>query len=91
MKDTFLLILLMLEYKNLEDVYLILCYLVKEYIAEYLCEVEARMAYQEYLYVQMNECMLKSTFYRHFNADCKEYYGVSLLISKLQQLNIVIK
>lgn len=85
--DTFLPILVLEELQALQEKYLILICPVEELLA--LGE-EARVLYQEYMYVEMGCRVDSDMFSRHLQTYLNKYIGADIGVEELRQLSVSI-
>lgn len=88
--DTFLPVLVADEMQTLQEKYLIFVRPVEELIARELWGEEARVLYNEYMYVEMGKRVEPDMFSRHLKSFMEEFVGVSIGVEELRQVSVSI-
>ena len=79
--DIYLPVLMNPAMRRLDDMYLILLRPLEKQLAFALWGENAKMAYEEFMYVQMGQRVDEKMVYKQFPNLCKKYFGVELNLS----------
>jgi hypothetical protein len=79
--DIYLPVLMNPAMRRLDDMYLILLRPLEKQLAFALWGEDAKMAYEEFMYVQMGQRVDEKMVYKQFPNLCKKYFGVELNLS----------